>query len=434
MRVTPIAPVAAALLAAALAFACEEGPPPPLGPDTCAQARVSLPAHPFDPERLAARRAALMDEIGTGVAILVAGWHPPESPLRQESNFHHLTGLDVRDVWLVLVARDDGPDEEILYVGPQAGGAPASSASEVTGIADVRCLDGDAYPELHELLHGAGSPAAAGVYTTPTDDALRERVDLTGLTVVTITPARFEHRAIKDEQEVARLRRAARVSVAGLRAGMAAVGPGRFEGDVRGVIEDVYADSGAARTAFRSIVASGGNTLTLHYFDAADTMRAGDLVIIDVGAEHARYAGDVARTVPVSGMFTEEQRAIYEVVLAARDAALSTLAAGGTPAQAEMAAQDAYASHWETCGVDCNDHVRHLLYHAVGLDVHDGRYPRFENAWGVVLNVEPGLYFEFRGFGMRVEDTILLTGSGYELLSEGLPTTVAEIEAFMAAN
>ena len=121
------------------------------------------------------------------------------------------------------------------------------------------------------------------------------------------------------------------------------------------------------------------------------------------------------------------------MVVDARQAVLDALAAGMTPFEAEAAVEALY-DRPEVCGISCYNFTRHLLFHGVGLDVHDGGYHRFDHVAGVVFNVEPGLYFPGEGIGFRIEDTVVLTETGYVLLTTGLPTTADEIEAFMAGE
>ena len=396
----------AAISALPLLVACTGTAPVPTGdatPSPCADAHVAAPAHPFPPEALAARRAALLEELGTGVLRIPAA-RDPQDLTRMASDFYYFTGLDDVSGALVLIAREDGRDEVRLYVEP-LGTAEGVPAREVTAVDDVRCV-GQAGSEL----------AALG--TIRTLEGWRD----------------LSHRLVKDADEQERLRRVADISVGGLVDGMRAVRPGALESEVRNAVERAYADSGAARLAFESIVAGGRNALVLHYTDAADELRAGDVVILDVGAEHARYAGDVSRTVPVSGRFTQRQREVYDVLVEARQAVLDVFAGGGGPSAAQAAFRRVYAAHRDTCGGPCERFMPHLLFHPVGLDVHDPFPIPSANVAGTVLNVEPGLYFARDGFGMRIEDTILLTGDGYELLTDGLPTTAEEIEAFMAAH
>ena len=421
----------AAAVVMVVAAACDDPPVEPAPRTGCAAALVNAPTYPFDTDILAARRAALFDQIGSGVAVVsgtrVPNEHLTDGTVRVAPDFYYLTGLDEHEGLLVLIARQNAPDETILFVESVAGGVPAYDA---TAIDDVRCLE-DGIATLDSIVRDGDDVGAQGLSVTGGrfyDETLMPFLD-----TLSFSHLRVDGRAVKDADERERIREAAAISTEALLAGMAGVAPDAAEGDVKAAVELVFSAHGA-QPAFASIIASGPNTLELHYRDASDTMRAGDLVILDIGAEHARYAGDVARTLPVSGTFTPRQRELYAVVLAARQAVLDAFAAGLGPAAAEDAYYTVYAEHWETCGQWCYNLMPHALFHSVGLDVHDGAFIYDRNAAGTVINVEPGLYLPDEGFGMRIEDTILLTGDGYELLTDGLPTTADEIEAFMAAS
>ncbi|MDT8435783.1 MAG: M24 family metallopeptidase, partial [Gemmatimonadota bacterium] len=238
-------------------------------------------------------------------------------------------------------------------------------------------------------------------------------------------------RPAKDAEEIRRLRRAAALSAAGAAAAMEAVRPGMREDSLQAVVERTFAAGGAGGTSFPSIIASGANALELHYSRNDSTMEAGELVLVDVGAEYAGYAGDVTRTFPVSGRFTDRQRALYELVLETQRAAIAAVRPGVTIedlnriARARMA-----AASGDLCGEGtCVPFFVHGLSHHLGLDVHDPAPRGFPLAPGMVITIEPGLYLPDEGIGIRIEDDVLVTEEGREVLTTAAPKDPEAVEA-----
>ena len=177
---------------------------------------------------------------------------------------------------------------------------------------------------------------------------------------------------------------------------------------------------------FRSIVGSGANSTILHYPQSERVMQDGELLLMDMACEYAHYATDITRTVPVNGRFTAEQRKIYDVVLAAQEKALAMVKPGVYWEDVDQAARDVVTA------AGYGDFFIHGLGHFVGLDVHDaGAYLEPLQA-GMVLTVEPGIYLPDRGFGVRIEDEVLVTENGARLLTDGLPRSAADVERWMA--
>jgi len=239
---------------------------------------------------------------------------------------------------------------------------------------------------------------------------------------------------VKDEEELARLRRAAELSALGAAEGMRSAGPGLGEADVQAVIEAEFQAGGAPETSFPSIVASGSNALELHYNDNVSTLVDGELLLTDVGAEYAGYAGDVTRTYPINGTFTDRQRDLYELVLSTQEAAIDSVRPGVTIEDLNRIAREHMADNsGDLCGEEtCEVFFVHGLSHHLGLDVHDPGLPNLPLAPGMVLTVEPGIYIPDEGIGIRIEDDVLVTANGREVLSTAAPKSVSAVEAEMA--
>jgi len=271
-------------------------------------------------------------------------------------------------------------------------------------------------------------------------------------------PALAAQRLVKDAIELASMRRAAEVTCAGHVAAMKATRPGKFEYEAQAALERSFRAAGSPRNGYPSIVASGANACVLHYHENDRRMRSGDLLLIDAGAEIEGVTGDVTRTFPVNGTFSAPQRAVYGVVLRAQLAGIRACKVGAAWDAAHRACVRSLTRGLVDLGVLRGDPARlvkeqayrpyymHGTSHWLGRDVHDvGGYeePSGKPARlpaGAVLTVEPGLYFgasdrsvrrELRGVGVRIEDDVLVTEAGPEVLTDAAPKSIRDIEALM---
>jgi Xaa-Pro aminopeptidase len=394
---------------------------PPAG-----EAQVGSPAGPVPVERLVARRAALLDRLGEGVAVVAASRlrsieldNPQDSDYRESNDFFYLTGLEAPGGRLVLVARQAGPDSAILYLPEQEPGrerwtggtlAAGPEASRLSGIADVR--------------------------RSPEDSArlIVGRRGLEPIPVREVTAAVAALRQIKDPEEIRRLRQAVAITVEALQTAMAKAEPGMYEYELEALIEYGFRRRGAERVGFPSIVGSGPNGTVLHYDENRRRMAEGDLVVIDVGAEFGYYSADLTRTLPVSGRFTPRQRELYDLVVGAQQKAIESVRPGTTIGVLDRIAREYLrANSGSLCGGSgCDRYFVHGLSHWLGMNVHDaGSYSRRLEP-GMVLTVEPGIYLPSEGLGIRIEDVVLVTRDGSEVLSSGLPRGAEAVERAMA--
>ena len=422
-------------------------------------AQAGSPAGPIPVERLQARQQALIARIKTGVALIKGATelsndppsseYPQATSFRQDNDFFYLTGLETPDSWLIVTATDSTHGEAHLFLpprdpraerwtGPQLG--PGLEAAAATGIPPTNIHSADSIATFLRLLlsrsRGPGRPAAFWFRHTERDtrpDFVRA-LALNARNVATqdLLPVLASLRVIKDDDEIRRLTRAVELSAEGHVAAMRFARPGVFEYEIEAVAEQTFRRLGAERLGYPSIVGAGVNGTVLHYDQNRAQTREGDLIVMDMGAEFGYYTADVTRTIPVSGKFTERQKAIYELVLGAQQAALDAIQPGVTLAQLEAAARQYLNQNSGTlCGVEsCNRYFIHGLCHWIGMDVHDegGLQPL---APGMAFTVEPGVYLPDEGLGVRIEDDILITPTGYVVLSRGAPRTVAEIERIM---
>ena len=416
-------------------------------------AQVGSPGGPVAVPTLVARREAAAKRIGTGVMILrsaeersIEGDYPQDSDYRENNDFFYLTGLEAPGGWLVITARDSALTETQLFIparqpaserwtGPKLG--PDTAATRITGITSVHSAD-SVQSLLQRAAFSPNSPARSGaIYILKTEASLEDtflkRVILSSMNVRDVRPVMAALRLVKDADEIARLRKAIDITAEAHREAMKLAAPGLWEYELEAVIEYTFRRRGAERVGFPSIVGSGVNSTTLHYDKSRRRTEAGDLVVIDIGAEYGYYSADVTRTIPVTGRFTPRQRRIYELVLATQQVALDSTRPGVTIAQLQQIAQNYMrANSGDICGAEpCNRYFIHGLSHWLGMDVHDVGAYNTPLAAGMVFTIEPGIYIPEEKLGVRIEDDILVTASGAENLSAGAPRTVAEVERAM---
>ncbi|MSP71454.1 MAG: Xaa-Pro aminopeptidase [Myxococcales bacterium] len=269
-----------------------------------------------------------------------------------------------------------------------------------------------------------------------------------------------EQRLIKSPEAIASMRRAATLANIGHRKAMAVSRPGVFEFQLQAAMEYEWGVRGARRTAYSSIVGSGPNACVLHYRSNARQMEAGDLVLIDAGCEVDYFASDVTRTFPVSGKFTEPQRRLYALVLAAQKAGIARCRSGYSFEQVHEATVRVLTEGLVELGLligPVEDRIKdegfkryymHRTSHWLGMDVHDvGRYYVGGTSRalepGMTLTVEPGLYIssrdqlapeEYRGIGIRIEDDVLVTDGAPDVLSAAIPKEIDDLEALIGTE
>lgn len=364
-------------------------------------AAVSLP-------EFAARRAKLRESLEGVPALLVARTDQEAADDRngffQEPNFYYLTGVTVPGAALLISADGDRlylPRRDAktqLWYGPRLS-FEDEDAERSTGlrIRPRELLDSDVQALQPKPLRLSDEKLAKAI-------------------------ARL--RMIKSPAELDLIRRAIEAGVAAHRAGWRAVAPGRYEYEVAAAMTAAAASLGCERNAYPPIVGSGPSALALHYAANKRRMDAGELVLIDFGPECDLYASDITRTVPVSGRFTPRQREIYEAVLEAQRAVIAAARPGVTVKALKQVARDSFDAR----GRDLGRYFPHGVSHHIGLEVHDAADDDLPLAPGAVVTVEPGLYIPEEKLGVRVEDMILITRDGAELLTAALPSSVEALE------
>lgn len=261
-------------------------------------------------------------------------------------------------------------------------------------------------------------------------------------------------RYVKTKYEIAEMKRSAAICVNAFEDAITQVREGLYEFQIQSVLEYNYKSYGAMDTAFNTIVASGNNACTLHYETNQDVLKNGDLVLIDSGAEFNGYNSDITRTVPVSGKFTEAQKVIYELVLKVQKDVIKKIKPG-----VKLIDLKKYTVEALTKGLlglkiikrkeEITKYYMHGVGHHLGLDTHDAVKFGFDEKWdydilkeGCIITVEPGLYIskdsdapiQFRGIGVRIEDDVLVTKAGNEILTASLAKDVKDIEELMKSK
>src|SRR5688572_2774571 len=398
----------------------------------------------------AMRRARVLEQLGPDAVMVLAA--APEILIGRDTHLryvvdaelYYLTGYTEPDAVLVLDPASDTPftmfvrprdaDHE-LWHGRRGGleGAQerfgAQSAFPIGELgerlprllskADTVYARFGSRPQLDGILQQIlANGRAARARTGHGPHSLREPGDI-------LDPMRL----VKDDGEIALIREAARISAEAFLETLARVRPGLRESEIDALLEYGFRVRGASGPAFTTITATGGNATVLHYVENNATLSAGDLLLIDAGARYQMYCADISRTVPVSGRFTERQRELYDVVLAAHDAALACCQPGAPVDGIHAAARQALARGLVSAGLLRESQLEdetaikalfpHRTSHWLGLDVHDvGAYAHADEPVllhpGMVLTIEPGLYLPADNLGIRIENDILITASGYE--------------------
>lgn len=480
--------------------ACSPGAPAPASPPPRAEAATdwtipaTAPAAPIPRQEFAARRAALAARMENGV-LVVFGAPEPEAdylPFAQNTAFRYLTGITEPGAALVL-SKQGGTVRERLFVPARNPGREVWEGARL-GTEGAQALTGIPAQTVDRLLPALDSllPTAGTLYTTAVvadgPDPLATRTPEQqivmrlaerhpGTRIVPIGEALDRIRATKSPTELDRIRRAVYITVLAQREAMRSIQPGMNEFEVQALIEYLFRRHGAERPSFASIVGSGPNSVTLHYNADDRFMAAEEVVVMDIGASYGGYAADVTRTVPVSGTFSPEQRAIYEIVLRAQKAAEAVARPGASWQELNAAASRTLAEGLAELGlIEAPDATYacaapgsrcpqlglffiHGLGHGIGLEVHDPDLSYYEPfAVGSAFTIEPGIYVRadaldslpdtpenraliqrlrpvverYRDIGVRIEDDYFITPSGVERISEGAPREIAEIEALMA--
>lgn len=307
-------------------------------------------------------------------------------------------------------------------------GADDAGVDAVIAASEMEAVLAQSFQTARKLFYVRGTaPALAGPDDADAAFVAKVRRRFFDLEVRDGTPDVHEMRRIKDDGEIRAMERAAAVTAKALQRAARLVRPGAKEYEIEAEITRTYRGVGGGH-AFDPIVGSGANALSLHYKQNSGPIEDGVLLLIDTGATLDGYASDVSRTWPVSGRFSDRQREVYEVVLAAQQTAIAAARPGAMLGDLHAAAYEVI----DKAGL--GEHFIHGLGHYLGMETHDvGDVHRPLQA-GAVFTVEPGVYIPDEQIGIRIEDDVLITGDGCRVLTEAIPKSAEEIERMLAAG
>jgi len=422
---------------------------------------VPLGAREREPNSVyAERRTRLAAELKEPLLLFGYTGRENSSPayvFLQEPNFYYLTGHNEEGAALLLVpasAADKGlkGPNEILFLPPRNSEEEKWNGSRLAPTdADVQAKTGFSTVETFSNLKTRLTDLAQSYHeiwtlTAHTDDTgyphAREGSDwitkaAPGISLRDAAPAIGAMRQVKSPGEIALLTKAIELSVDAQFAAMRMVRPGLYEYQVAARMVEIHAYGGCETEAYSPIVGTGLHSTILHFNELDGLIQDGDVVLMDVGGQYSGYTADITRTVPANGHFTPRQREIYEIVLGAQSAALAAIKPGGTMRKDSGSLYKIAYDYINTHGTDregrsLGRYFTHGLGHHIGLEVHDAGDVDRPCEAGMVITDEPGIYIPEEKIGVRIEDDVLVTPTGYKLLTARLPRSADEIEKIMA--
>lgn len=400
--------------------------------------------------------ANIMDD--NSMLIMFAGRAPKKSAdynykFTPNRNFYYLCGVDEEYVNLILIKDKKGKVSERLYIrecneerAKWVGySISVERAKEVSGIEDVRFIDMFKW-QLNQLI---SKKNITKVYLDLEKDAFEDNLTDNGVfakelkekypqvTIGNVYPELCIFRMFKEKEEIEKIKTAIEKTRLGIDAMMKNVKPSMMEYQLEAHFDFALKEAGVKDFAFPSIIASGKNGTVLHYEDNNCELKDNTLVLCDLGAAFNYYHGDITRTFPVNGKFTQEQKVIYNIVLKAQEETIRAIKPGETFISINEVTKKALAEGLRGIGlIDKDEELSKYYYHSVshhlGLDTHDVEDYEVPFAEGMVLTVEPGLYISEKEIGIRIEDDVVVTKNGCEILSKNIIKKIEDIEEFMA--
>lgn len=434
----------------------------------------------IDKKEFAARRKRLMADMAeNSIAIIPSAGeitrnNDVQFRFRQDSDFYYLTGFDEPNAVaviapgrghgeFVLFCQDKDPERE-LWDGYRAGPDGAIAAFQADDAFPTSDID-DILPGLIEgkscvyysLGRNKNFDASVMGWVNSIRANARQGAQPPG-EFIDLDHLLHDLRLFKSAAEIKVMQEAGRITANAHKRAMKAAKAGVYEYQLEAEIMHEFAINGARLAAYPSIVGGGENACVLHYIENQDKLKNGDLVLIDAGCELDYYASDITRTFPVSGKFTEPQKTLYNIVLAAQLAAFEKISSNHHWNEAHEATVEVITQGLIDVGIlsgslqeniesgSYRKYYMHRAGHWLGLDVHDVGDYKVGGQWrqlepGMVMTVEPGIYIRgndenvpkaFRGIGIRIEDDVVVTKDGYQILTDGVPKTVEAIEQLMA--
>lgn len=384
------------------------------------------------------------------IAVVFAGEAPVKRgdenyPFSPDRHFYYLTGVE-RERIILAMTKINGKNNAVLYIEPHNGqmakwiGATMTKeeAVEISGIENIKLTE-DFEKDMEEI--------SAEVSTIYLDG---ERHDLPEIQMPEgmkkffpnqqyedLFPIISELRIIKEDWELERMKKAMDITRMAIEEMMKNASPNMMEYEIEAYYDYVLTKNGVTDKAFKTIAASGKNGCILHYSKNNCKTHDGDLILVDAGAQYKWYNGDITRTFPVNGKFTEKQKEVYNIVLNGQKLIIDTIKEGVEYPYLNEKLKDYYFEELSKLGLvktkeDVFNYYFHNVSHFLGAETHDVGDRKQTLKAGMVITVEPGLYIEEWGIGIRIEDDVLVTKDGCKVLTKDMIKTVDDIERFMA--
>lgn len=374
-------------------------------------------------------------------------------PFSPDRNFYYVSGID-RENCILFFAKKAEEKRVILYI-PRDNGTLAKwvganmtprQAAEISGIEEIRYIDqfeedvaGYLFQNNIETFYLDMECRSFSHHMTPAlTFAKKLKAHFPAVQMKNVYPIFAKMREIKEDYEIEKIQQAIDITIKGIEQMMKQAKAGMMEYEIEAYFDFVLKQNGVFQKAFQTIAASGKNGTILHYVNNNGKTKQGDLILFDVGAQKDWYNGDISRTFPVSGKFTQKQKQIYNIVLQGQKKVIDAIRPGVAFASLNALLKEHYFEQLQKIGLvqtmqDVSKYYYHGVSHYLGAETHDiGRYQAEYLKPNMVLTVEPGLYIEQWEMGIRIEDDVLVTEDGCRVLSKNMIKTVEEIEDFMA--
>ncbi|MBR5467967.1 MAG: aminopeptidase P family protein, partial [Firmicutes bacterium] len=360
-------------------------------------------------------------------------------------HFYYLTGVD-RERIIAVLTKTDGKENAVLYIEPfdetkAKWVGPVlleNEAKEISGIEDIKYIS-DFEDDMKALSADIKKIYIDCERKDLSEDKMPEgiRKYFSSQEFGDLFEIISSFRTIKEDWEMERIEKAIDITVDAIKEMMKNIRPGMAEYEAEAYYDFVLTKNGVTDKAFKTIAASGKNGCILHYQKNNCIMNDGDLILVDAGAQYKWYNGDITRTFPINGKFTDKQKEIYNIVLGGQKMVIDMVKEGVEYPSLNEALKDYYFDELSKIGListkeDVSKYYNHDVSHFLGAETHDVGDRKQVLKEGMVITVEPGLYIEELGIGIRIEDDVLVTKDGCRVLTAAMPKTVEDIERFMA--
>ncbi len=407
-------------------------------------------------------RKKLIEEVeDNSIIVLFAGNAPKKSgdenyPFTPNRNFYYFTGIDEEGP-ILIISKIKGIISERLFIKEideererwVGKSIRSNEAKEISGVKYIDYL-GRFYDYLNRVF---SETEEINLYLDMERDSFQELQGISEsfseevkkrypfVRIKNIFPKIIPLRMVKSKEEIEEMKKAIEITIKGVESLMKNAKAGMKEYQLEAYYEFVCKSSGIKDYAFKTIAASGKNATILHYVDNDSEIKDGDLILFDLGAQHNYYNADITRTFPVNGVFSERQKEVYNAVLRVNERVIKTIKPGLEYKELNKMATEWIAEECIKLGLiknkeEVSKYYWHSIGHSLGLDTHDisnkDRNTIFKE--GMVWTVEPGIYIEEESIGIRIEDDVLITSNGVEVLTKDMIKTVEDIEEFMKKN